>query len=85
MMTPKMDEEARSHTLDELMAAMDAMEQKRLPPGAGRGVTIEIEAGGPRPPEGPGQDFGMGGVPGDDMEGVDPRLAEMIRKKKAGM
>lgn len=54
-------------SLQELLKAMGAMQAKRLPKGEPGGVSITIAAGGDK---------------GGDMPGMDPRLAELIRKKK---
>lgn len=79
----KMDDEARRQTLEELMAAMGAMDGQRLP---------KPPAKPPSTPSGPGDDMqGMAGEwkdetapPAPSYPGVDPRLADLIKKKKSG-
>ncbi len=65
---------ARKKALEDAMYAMDEDEVKKVP-----GVTISIEAGKPV------GDVMAGGMMGeeDDLEDMDPRLAEVIRKKRA--
>lgn len=73
------DQEAQEATLQELMDVMGKMDAGRVKPKAPAGG---IPAG-VLPPEGPGQDFGMGGAPaGADLSGLDPRLLEIIRNKQ---
>lgn len=64
------DDEARRQTLEELVNSMGAMSLKRLPKGTG-GVSITVTTEGGEPDE-------------DDLMGMDPRLTELIRKKKPG-
>lgn len=83
MYTEEEDEDARKKTLQDLMQSMGQMDAKRLP-----GLTIAIGAAPAAAPktEGPGEDFGIGGKEeGDEFRGMDPRLVEIVKKKKAGM
>lgn len=73
-------EDPEGMALEDLMAAMGSMRQKRMRPND----SVEVQAG-MMPPEGPGRDVGIGGGEfSSPMAGIDPRLEELIRKKKAG-
>ncbi len=76
-------DDPESQSLEDLLATMGAMRQKRIPrPPAEAPAKVDIPPG-LLPPEGPGRDLGVGG--GEvDVAGIDPRLLEIIRKKKSG-
>jgi hypothetical protein len=74
-------EDPEGMALEDLMAAMGQLRQRKLQPSA---PVSEIPPG-MMPPEGPGRDVRIGGGEfSQPMAGIDPRLAELIRKKKSG-
>lgn len=83
-MIPKnLDEDAQAETLQELMDAMGKMDGRRAAPNA-PGFTIEISGGakGGTDSDDPSPEASLGGEEG--LEGMDPRLVEIIRRKRGG-
>lgn len=77
-------DDPEGQALEDLLNAMSAMRQKRIPrPEGAAPVKVDIPPG-VLPPEGPGRDLGAGGGEIELPAGMDPRLADIIRKKKTG-
>lgn len=76
-------DDPEGQALEELMMAMSGMRQKRIKGAHPDKVTVDIPPG-VLPTEGPGMDLGAGGGEMEMPAGMDPRLAELIKKKKAG-
>lgn len=76
------DEEAKESTLQELMDAMGKMDAQRMKKPGAADVTIQI-AGRPKSPEDAFEQNFSGG-PGTEFENMDPRLQEILRRKRGG-
>lgn len=87
------DQDPEGQALADLMAAMGSIRQGRVkglgapaapPPPAAAGTERLYIPPGVLPTEGLGRDLGVGGGEMEMPAGMDPRLAEIIRKKKNG-
>lgn len=88
-MKGRQQEDPEGQALQDLMAAMGSMRQNRVkglgaptaPPAAPAAAAMQPPFTMPAapPPDGSGQDMS-----GELPAGMDPRLAEIIRKKKSG-
>lgn len=78
----KMTYEVKKKLLEELMEMMDDMSSGTLPKKKG-GMMISMEAGDDSEPDPTDQGEPGEGEDDEDMQGMDPRLMELIKKKKA--
>ncbi len=79
------EEDPEGQALEDLMAAMSSMRLQRIPRPSAAAAPVKLDIPpGLLPTEGPGRDLGAGGGEIELTPGMDPRLAEIIRKKKAG-